>query len=45
VYFRCKDSKEIESSLGRHSEDNINMNPKEIRCEDVGWIQLAQDGV
>jgi hypothetical protein len=28
---------------GRVFEDKIKMNTKEIGCEDMGWIQLAQD--
>jgi hypothetical protein len=28
----------------RHRQDNIKMDVKEIGCEDVDWIILAQDG-
>jgi hypothetical protein len=32
--------------LGRHRrrwEDNIKMEPQEVGCRDMGWIELAQD--
>jgi hypothetical protein len=32
--------------LGRHRhgwEDNIKMDPQEVTCGDMGWIDLAQD--
>jgi len=35
-------------SLWKHRyrwEDNIKMNLKEIRCEDLGWIHPDQDGI
>jgi hypothetical protein len=35
----------IEGRLSRRWESNIKMNPKEIGCEDVDWINLAYSRV
>jgi hypothetical protein len=43
ILFRRPEGKR---PLGRHRhrwEDNINMDFKEIECESVDWIHLAQD--
>jgi hypothetical protein len=43
IYFGHKT--EIRRPFRHRGEDNIKMDLKEIQCESVDWMQLAQDHV
>jgi hypothetical protein len=42
-FFFLSEGKRLLGKPGRIFEDKIKMNTKEVGCENVGWIHLAQE--